>query len=517
MKSRVVGLLFLLTLGTQARMLSDGESFLLRALHVDGNTVFRDEALLSYGTGLLGTVVSIEQLEVLRVALTRHYVEAGYVNSGALLDDQDISAGQVTFHVVEGQLNETVVTTDGRIRAKFLAATLGDLRPLRIQDLQQELLLLRSMPQIESVDAALHPGDMLGEATLDIAVVEAKPWQASLVLDNHRPPSVGSESLQLQLGHNNVFGRTDRVSLSLGLNDGELGDLSSDLRNLSASYSLPLNAGQTRLSISYDQRDYALLEEPLSLADLESRSRALGFRLAHPVIDEPRRTVQVLAGFEWRKSELTLGGSGFPINEASPDGMTRLSVLQLGLSVRKSQETKAVALQTELRAGTSALHANEQGEPDGEFFSVRAHAALSRRFSEQYLLLLRANAQWTDDVLPSQEQLALGGVSTVRGYRENRLVRDRGLVCSAEVRRALVRWREVAISAAGFVDAGWAENVNAGDTPNDISSLGIGLLANRDHCLQAELYWAHGLRRFDNFKTNAQDIGLHARIVYRFL
>ncbi len=45
-------------------------------------------------------------------------------------------------------------------------------------------------------------------------------------------------------------------------------------------------------------------------------------------------------------------------------------------------------------------------------------------------VILRADAQLTRDPLLPIEKFAVGGANTVRGYRDNQLVRDNGLVLS---------------------------------------------------------------------------------------
>ena len=46
-----------------------------------------------------------EDLETLRVALTLLYVNNGYVNSGAILPDQTVTEGVVTYQIIEGSLS----------------------------------------------------------------------------------------------------------------------------------------------------------------------------------------------------------------------------------------------------------------------------------------------------------------------------------------------------------------------------------------------------------------------------
>ena len=77
------------------------------------------------------------------------------------------------------------------------------------------------------------------------------------------------------------------------------------------------------------------------------------------------------------------------------------------------------------------------------------------------------HAQISADPLLSIERFAIGGRDTVRGYRENQLVRDSGVVASAELRIPLWRdsLRRPLLELVPFMDygTGW----NDGPEPPD--------------------------------------------------
>ena len=97
-------------------------------------------------------------------------------------------------------------------------------------------------------------------------------------------------------------------------------------------------------------------------------------------------------------------------------------------------------------------------------------------------ILFRTDLQVTGDALFPIEQIAVGGVETVRGYRENQLVRDSGVITSLEVRVPLFRnliWRDT-LSLAPFVDVGhvWNSDDRPGfaTAPTEtLASVGAGL------------------------------------------
>jgi hemolysin activation/secretion protein len=57
-------------------------------------------------------------------------------------------------------------------------------------------------------------------------------------------------------------------------------------------------------------------------------------------------------------------------------------------------------------------------------------------------LIARVGAQLTPDSLLPLEQFSIGGIDTVRGYRQNQRVGDNGLVGSLEVALPIVRDRK---------------------------------------------------------------------------
>src|SRR6185437_14487239 len=72
--------------------------------------------------------------------------------------------------------------------------------------------------------------------------------------------------------------------------------------------------------------------------------------------------------------------------------------------------------------------------PSPHFTTVLAQVNYSRRLAANGLeLRLRLGGQWTGDVLYSGERFSAGGESTVRGFRENLLLADRGAVGSVEL------------------------------------------------------------------------------------
>ena len=76
--------------------LSGGRLF-VREIRIVGSTVFTAEQLAEVAAPYVGRDVSSEDLESLRLGLTRLYADRGYINSGATLPDQTVADGVVTY------------------------------------------------------------------------------------------------------------------------------------------------------------------------------------------------------------------------------------------------------------------------------------------------------------------------------------------------------------------------------------------------------------------------------------
>ena len=130
--------------------------------------------------------------------------------------------------------------------------------------------------------------------------------------------------------------------------------------------------------------------------------------------------------------------------------------------------------------------------------------------------IARVDAQLASDTLPSLERFPLGGHLSVRGYRENQIVRDRGVVTSLELRVPVwpFEGRVGAFQLAPFADYGHATNRrNPTPSPKDLASVGIGLLWALGP-VEAEIYWGHQLVNVDT-SGDLQDDGVQFRVGVR--
>jgi hemolysin activation/secretion protein len=151
--------------------------------------------------------------------------------------------------------------------------------------------------------------------------------------------------------------------------------------------------------------------------------------------------------------------------------------------------------------------------PDSQYLAWLGQLQWAHRLPSRLLgseLLFRVDTQLTDHALLGIEKFAVGGLRTVRGYRENQLVRDNGVVASAELRVPLLRDRRdrPVVQLAPFLDYGRSWNEGESDLAEYLLSAGVGLRIAPWPWLRGALYWGHRFHRVPDAGGDLQDDGI---------
>jgi hemolysin activation/secretion protein len=504
--------------------LSSGARVLVKAVHLSGNTVFSDQELAPVIAPYLGRAIATEQLLELRDALTRHYVEAGYINSGAIIPDQEVKDGVIEVQIVEGRLGDIVVNGLTSLEPAFVEDRIrrGTGPPLNVNDLREQIQLLLLDPAIDRINARLGPGPRRGEGRLEVDVTEAPRYQTQFRVANDRSPSIGAEEGELTVSFGNLLGRSDPLRIQLAVSQG--------LRDGSLDYSVPLTAGDLRFFVNGELTSSDVVEKPFSEIDVQSSSRTLQAGFSWPVIKTLDDELRLEASLEREHSVTSLLGRRFSFSAGVEDGESDVTALRLVQQWQRRSQDQVIALRSTESFGLPVLGAttNHGDVPDGQFFAWLGQAQYARRlFGSDWQLNLRADVQLSADPLLPIERIEIGGLDTVRGYRENELVVDNGWITSAELRIPLGKLAipgvsqtpdDGAVQLVPFVDAGGGSNIQAADPKDDvIYSVGAGLRWHPNHYLDFRLDVGVPLVNVPKPEDkDLQDYGIHFELVARF-
>ncbi|MBN8505967.1 MAG: ShlB/FhaC/HecB family hemolysin secretion/activation protein [Burkholderiales bacterium] len=493
----------------------------IERLQIEGNRALPTALLEAVAAPWLGRELDEAQIELLRQALTRAYVERGYLNSGVLLQPEQNLSGALRVRVVEGRLVGMELRGLGGLSERYVRARL-DPQPgevLNMDRLRERFQLLLADPLVKRANARLLPAEQLGEAVLDVELERARPWQASATLNNHRPVSVGEWQVGVRASLSNLSGHGDTVDLNLqqALEKG-------DQRQASLHGRLPWpGAPATQLQLGLEHSDAAVVEEPVARLDIESRVRGFELGVAHALHETPRERIAVGLQHQWRRQRSTLLGEPFSFVPNLPDGRElKAGLWRFWQEASWRSETQVLALRSSLNGGRSNVLAEAamvgvEAAPAPRTLFWTGQAQWVRKLGENLQGTVRGTVQVARDRLLAHDGLAAGGVRSVRGQRENALVRDEGGLLSLELEWTLhpEGWDDARFTLTPFVDA--ARLRNRGQPWASLSSLGLGLAAHwRGWSL--ELVAAKRLQDGPPVAEDVslQDQGVHLQISHRW-
>lgn len=478
-------------------LLERSQIFTVKQFEVIGSTVFSRKKLTEVLAPFTNKPITFAQLLEARSKITELYIQEGYVTSGAYIPEQTFANnGVVQIQVIEGKLEDIQITGTKRLNPNYIRSriALGASTPLNQKRLLESLQLLQLNPLIENLSAELSAGSRTGANLLAIKITEADSSNIQAVLDNGRSPSIGSFRRQLQANEANLLGFGDSISLTYSNTDGS--------NTIDTSYSLPLNPRNGSLTFSYGTTSADVIERPFNRLNIESASQYYELTFRQPLVQTPNQEFALGITAFRRESDISsslLEENEVPLSELSPgadkEGRTRVSALRFFQEWTSRNSQEVIAARSEFSLGIGAFNATiNDTEPDSRFFAWRGQAQWVRLLAPDTLLLIRGNVQLASTELLASEQFGLGGINSVRGYRQDLLLTDNGALASVEFRLPIARvpqWNGV-LQVTTFGDVGTAWNNSSSrdeNNTNTLVSVGLGLRWLQGNNFTAGVEW----------------------------
>jgi hemolysin activation/secretion protein len=447
-----------------------GERIFIQKIEVLGNTVLQDEIAALTQT-YSNREVTFEELLELRSAIIQLYIKNGYITSGAFLpSNQNLSSGIVQIQVVEGELEQIEIGGLRRLREGYVRSRLerATSTPLNQKRLEEALQLLQLDPLIEQVNAELVAGSTPGSNILRVSLKEAPAFHAAFGVENNQSPSIGSIQGSVEVSHDNLLGFGDRLAAQYGRTEG------LDLYDI--NYTIPVNARNGTFSLRYNNGDSRIIEEDFRDVGIRSETQTYSLSFRQPITRTPTSEFALSLGLDLRRSQTyILDDRPFSFTQGPENGESKVTVIRFSQDWVNRGTRQVLAARSQFSLGIDAFDAtiNNTGT-DGQFFSWLGQFQWVQQLSSRNLLVARIDAQLTPDSLLSLERFSMGGVETVRGYQQNQLIADNGILGSVEVRVPLTSDPRV-LQLAPFFEIGTAWNNRDTDSdPATIASLGLG-------------------------------------------
>lgn len=533
------------------------QSFMVTKFDFKNNTAFSTKELESkFTNNLINRNLSLSELLEVAAKISNLYKEKGYTTSGAIIsipeETENKGKGTIIIDVIEdeiqeirvipykppqnnldrGKTNSNIQPKPLRINPEYIRSrlSLATSKPLKISRLEEALQLLRLNSPLDKVSATLSAGSAPGKTILEVQVQEANNFNIPLSFNNSRSPSAGSFQRRLGINDTNFLGEGDTLNGNFANTDGS--------NSWDLSYTIPFNARNGTINFSYSNSTSTVIEPPFNILNINSKSRTYEFTLRQPIMQRIKeQTYQELSlglTFSRRESETFLLGEAYPLAQgADKQGRTRISALRFFQEWTQQNSQGVIALRSQFNLGVDAFGVtinksiSEVNEvvPDNRFFYWQGQAQLARLLAPKTLLLLRSNVQVGDAFggrshrsLVPLEQFAIGGLGSVRGYRQDALLADNGVFASAEIQLPILRvpqWQTL-LQLTPFIDYGtaWNSSGKKNPQPSSLSSIGLGLQLRQGNSLTARLDWGIPLINIESRDRTWQENGLYFSLLW---
>lgn len=504
--------------GIPAPLPESPETIRVERFEFEGNRAFSDAALAQVLQGLIGRPITFAELLQAEAAITQKYVEAGYINSGAVIPaDQTFPKDRavVKIQIVEGGLQEIRVTGTRRLNSSYVRQRLAIATeaPLNRNRLLEALQLLQLDPLIESIRAELQPGVRPNASVLEVRVQEADSFNTEIFLDNERSPSVGSFRRGVRVREGNLSGLGDAVELYYANTNGS--------NDYNLNYLVPINARNGTLGLTARYTDTEIIEPPFDRLDIEGKSLYFDLTFRQPLIQRPTQELALGLTASYQRSQTFLLGEEFPLAlGADEEGRTVVPAIRFFQDYVQRSPRQVIAVRSQFSLGVDVLGATvNEDASDSRFLAWRGQAQYVRLLAPETLLIFRSDIQLATDSLLSLEQIGIGGARSVRGYRQDLLLTDNGAIASAEARIPLIRVPQFRglLQATPFIDFGVGWN-HGDERPNPDSNtllgVGAGLLWQMGDNFSARIDYGIPLINIDSSNRTLQEKGIHFSIRY---
>ena len=386
-------------------------SIVIDRFEFEGNTAFKAADLSAVTARFTQRPLTFAELLEAESAVTKYYVDAGYINSGAVIEANQVlnpKAAVIKVRIVEGGLEEIKILGTKRLRPGYVRSRikLGTGQPLNQKRLLKTLQLLQLDPLIQTISADLSAGTRPDQGVLTIKIKEANPFRVDFFANNNRNPSVGSFRRGVRVIHRNVLGFGDGVALDYENTDGS--------NAFDLSYSVPINPQNGTITLSGGVSSNKIIQAPFNVLDIRGNSYSVNLSVRQPLIQTPSNEFAV--GLTASRNESHVRSDPqfgiFPSEisrGADANGFTRTFALRPFQDWTQHSARAVFAVHSQFNIGIGAFDATiNSTPPDSRFFSWRGQAQYVRLLARDMLLFVRSDLQLSPDSLLPTEQFALG-------------------------------------------------------------------------------------------------------------
>jgi len=398
-----------------------GPTFFISKIQLIGCETFSADEFTAIIEEYENLDVSLEELTRLTKKIEREYLRRGVI-AACVVAPQEIEGGIVKLMVVEARMGILDLKKNKFFNDKK-TLSYWKIKPGKIIEyykISQSLQLMNRNSDRE-VKATLYAGKEKG--TTDVLLDSYTHFPVHLTGSFDREGSVSTGRYRTGFGvrHNNFLGLDDTLLTGYVMSDHS--------GSLYAYHSIPVSTFGTSFMYGFIRAE-AFPKKDFERMDIRSYAKGVSAFIYQDLFRKDNYMGEIYFGFDGKDKAV--------YTNAGVLNRDRLRVVRFGTNVFLKGPGTAIYLKPEISQGLNIFGAKRRSELASRG-AVNTFTKFSLSLKQRIALPLKmqlhinSSAQFATELLMPQEQFALGGIGSVRGYPSGDFYADNGVQTSVEL------------------------------------------------------------------------------------
>lgn len=485
--------------------------FPISKFNFDGNTHIPSEHLQQLTKQFIGLNKDTAALVRARDIVLKEYQKKGYSMVTVIMPKNIGLDGVVNFKIIEVKVGKISVSgnlffTKDKILKSLPALQEG--QSVNFPKLAKQLFLANDNPS-RSMRLNFKNSGNEEFTDIEIEVQDKKPQVYGVSLDNTGTSETGNMRLNLFQFNSDINDRGDLFSTSYVTSPNGF----NDVKQFGIFYQIPMETGdKINITGSYSNVDSGTL---LNVLDVSGQGTGFGIHHIHYLDRTLTSKRYIDTGIDRRKYNNNLLFYGMNLGV---DVMTNPFSIEYGYSDSRQPRNVFYDISYVNNISGGSDNTNEtydlsRSGATANYGLWRFHAGYQVTNAKGWTFNLVSEGQYTDSVLISNEEFALGGVNSIRGFNEREALGDKGLRLTTEFYTP-VQPKNPNQRYVLFWDQGWLGN-NDNSGSNYLGSIGFGWRYSDNKNFSEKVDLGYVLNSNDK-KTTAGHAKIHYTVTYWF-
>jgi len=423
--------LFFLTLKGILVFAAEGEEkcFIIENLEIRGAYQLSNMQINKFKKQYKNKCLTVNDIKTLTRVITNLYIDEGYITSRVYIPEQNLTEKKLIIQVQEGTIEDIEYTDGTSLKRSGLPIKKNQI--LNLRDIEQGIDHF-NMLKSNNANIYLKPGDKPGSSIVVIDNKPSKKWHLSTGIDNNGTKTKGTNQSFTNFSFENLFGLNEYYGL--GYRTGLADHNKSFMNSYSANVLIPY--GYNNFTLQYNKAFYRnFIKTPRNNYSNKGGSEVTKLNIDRLIHRDGSSKTNLIAGVGHDDY------SNYIANNKIEMSTYRIHKFDVGLRHARLLQASSISFSLQYTGGENQNYVTNFAKiktPAKRFhklnYGVSWHKPLAVKIWDKNLRYhLQVLGQYSPEMLVATEKDTVGGLQSVRGFKDYIENADTTIVARSEL------------------------------------------------------------------------------------